>query len=494
MTDATDLTEIFSETLARVRARMDQDVNAAVTDDDPEWVDTREGSFYWDMTQPPAMECARLWDAMTETIAAAFPSTAWGDYLDEHGTTFGLVRNPAMAATGNLTFITSTPTLITAGTQASAIAPLTGEAQSFQTIASGTSPPPLAVPGNVQVAVNNSVGHLVGGTRYYHVTALNAFGETTGSADVAGTTTGNSGQNTVTWNAVAGATSYNVYVTQTPASTGMLLASTAALTYVDNGSVTPSATVVEPTTNTTSGVTIAASALTPGSAGNLAQNAITSLDSVLTTVMSVNNPAPMTGGAEQESDDDFRVRILGEYVGTSGGGNIVDYRRWASAQGIPRVAVIPVWNGAGTVLVVAMGADGTPLTSGTITALQQYLDPVPGLGHGQAPIGATVTVVTSTVLAVTITAGVDGETGYTLDGAGNTIAVRQAIMAALASYLQSLQPGDSIIYTHVQACFFVTGVHQVTTLRVNGGTADIALAAGATPQVAQLASATLTDV
>ena len=115
MTDVTDLTEIFSETLARVRPRMDQDANGTLADDDPDWVDTREGSFYWDMTQPSAMECARLWDAMTETVAAAFPSTAWGDYLDEHGATFGLTRNPAVASTGALTFIASSATLIAVG-------------------------------------------------------------------------------------------------------------------------------------------------------------------------------------------------------------------------------------------------------------------------------------------------------------------------------------------------------------------------------------------
>jgi uncharacterized phage protein gp47/JayE len=471
---------------------MDQDANAGLATDDPDWTDTREGTFYWDMTQPPAMECARLWDAMTETIAAAFPSTAWGDYLDEHGTTFGLVRNPAQAATGALTFIASAATLIAVGTQASAIAPLTGDVQSYQTTASGTTNAPLPVPGGVGVAANNSGGTLPAGTRYYHVTALNAFGETTGSADVAGVTTGTTGRNVITWSAVAGATSYQVYVTQTANSTGQLLGSTTGLTYTDSGSVTP--TTIEPTTNTTSGITLNAVALTPGSASDVAANAVASLDSVLPTVISVTNPQPMTGGQEQESDDDFRLRILGEYTGTSGGGNVVDYRRWAASQGIARVAVIPAYPGPGSVLVVAMNADGTPVASTVVTSFQQYLDPVPGLGHGQAPIGATVTVVTSSILAVAIVAGVDGETGYTLDGTGNTIAMRQAIVAALNTYLQSLQPGDTIIYAHVQACFFVTGVHKVTGLTVNGAAADITLATGATPQVAQLTTATLTDV
>jgi uncharacterized phage protein gp47/JayE len=173
---------------------------------------------------------------------------------------------------------------------------------------------------------------------------------------------------------------------------------------------------------------------------------------------------------------------------------VVDYRRWAADQGIPRSTVIPVWNGPGTVLVVAMNADGTPVAAATVTSLQEFLDPTPGLGQGQAPIGATVTVVTSTALPVAITAQVHGENGYTLDGTGNTIATRQAIVSALAAYVQGLQPGDTIIYKHVEACFFVVGVHQVLGLTVNNGTADIPLATGASPQVAQLSTPNLTDV
>ena len=162
---------------------MDADANAGLLTTDPAFVDIREGTFYWDMTQPAAMECARLWDALTETVAAAFPSTAWGDYLDEHGATFGLERNPPVAATGQLTFLSSVAALIAAGTQASSVASETGDAVTFQTTAAGTTSAPLPTPGGVTVTPSNTGGSLSAGSRYYHVTAINAFGETTGSAD-----------------------------------------------------------------------------------------------------------------------------------------------------------------------------------------------------------------------------------------------------------------------------------------------------------------------
>lgn len=494
MTDVVDLTEVFSETLARVRARMDADANAGLIATDPAFIDIREGTFYWDMTQPSAMECARLWDAMTETVAAAFPSTAWGDYLDEHGATFGLTRDPPISATGALTFIADQPTLIAAGTMASSTESATGDAITFQTTASGTTSAKLTTPSGVTVTPAATGGFLSAGTRYYHVTALDAFGETTGSSDIAGVTTGTTGKNTVAWTAVAGATGYNVYVSQVANSMGQLLATVTALTYADTGAVTP--TVIEPTANTTSGVTVAAAALDPGSAGNVSAQAIVSLDTVLTHVISVTNLQPMTGGEEEESDEDFRDRILGEYTGTSGGGNVTDYKRWAASQGVARTTVVPVWNGAGTVLVIAMNPDGSPVASTVVTALQAYLDPVPGLGQGQAPVGATVNVATSTVLSVAVSAGVNCEPGYSLDGTGNTIAVRSAILASLQTYLQGLRPGDTLVYQHLQAAFFVTGVHKISSLTVNGGTADILLG-GLTPptpapQVPVLGTTTLT--
>jgi len=492
MTDVVDFTQLFSETIARVRARMDQDANAGLTEDDPAWIDTREGSFYWDVTQPPAMECARLWDAMTETAAAAFPSSAWGDYLDEHGQTFNLVRNPAYSATGTLVFVATEPTLIASGTQASSVASQTGDTITYQTTDSGTTCSELSIPSNVAVVAATTGGHLAAGTRYYHVTALNQFGETTGSQDVSVTNTGTTSKNTVTWNPVAGASSYQVYSTTTANSYGQRVGSTVATNFIDDGTITPSG--AEPQRNTTSGVSLPAQAVQAGEAGNVSAGAITSLDTVIPTVLTVNNPQGFQGGAEEESDEDFRTRILGAWKGASGGGNVADYKRWSAEEGIERTTVIPVWQGAGTVLVVAMQSDGEPVAQTIVDGLQTFLDPVAGQGQGQAPIGATVTVTTSTILNINIVAEVIPEFGFSLTGADNTIATQPAILASLGDYLTSLEPGGEVVFEHVQACFFVPGVHDITGVTVNGLTSgSISLGSGTTSQVARLGTTTFTE-
>jgi len=492
MTDLADFTELFSETLARVRARLDADANAGLTDDEPAWIDTREGTFYWDVTQPPALEMARLWDAMTETAAAAFPSTAWGDYLDEHGQTFNLTRDPAVAAQGTLVFVATDVVLIAAGTQASSVASQTAVVITFQTLESGTTCDLLLTPSNVAVTGTPTGGTLPAATRYYHVTALNEFGETLGSADKAVTTASNTGRNAITWDPVEGATSYQVYVTQTEASLGQLVGSTVATTFIDDGTINPSNQ--EPSLNTTSGINLAAGAVATGTAGNVSPGAVTSLDTVITQVYSVNNPAAFQGGQEEESDDDFRVRILGEYVGTSGGGNQADYRRWVAGQGIERVTVVPVWDGPGTVLVVLMQQDGSPVLSSEVDTIQAYLDPTPGEGEGQAPIGATVTVTTSTLLPIDITCEVIPQAGYSLDGAGSTIATRTAILTSIANYLATLGPGDKVVFEHIQACFFVPGVLDISATVVNGITSgEIPLESGTQNQVARVGTVNFTE-
>jgi uncharacterized phage protein gp47/JayE len=233
-------------------------------------------------------------------------------------------------------------------------------------------------------------------------------------------------------------------------------------------------------------VVLDAIATETGIAGNVAAGAITSLDTVIQEVYTVNNPAPFAGGEDDESDDDFRVEILGEYLGSSGGGNQADYRRWVTDQGVERASVIPVWNGPGTVMVVIMQSDGSPVLPSEVTAIQTFLDPVAGQGQGQAPIGATVTVTTSTVLYVNVSCYVIPTTGYSLDGKNSTIAYRSTIVAALTAYLDSLGPGDQIVFEHVQACFFVPGVLNITGTVVNGTTSgSITLSSGTSPQVAR---------
>jgi uncharacterized phage protein gp47/JayE len=112
------LLPLFTETVDSIRARLNADANAGLTPEDDAFLDTTPGGLFWDLTQAPALEVERVWDALSvDMISASFPATAWATYLDEHGLTLGLYRKQPTEATGVVTFEGDSGSLIATGTR-----------------------------------------------------------------------------------------------------------------------------------------------------------------------------------------------------------------------------------------------------------------------------------------------------------------------------------------------------------------------------------------
>lgn len=113
----------------------------------------------------------------------------------------------------------------------------------------------INAPTTVAVSTATSGGTLAAGAYGYVITATNADGETLPSKEVTQVTTGTTSENTVTWGAVAGATGYNIYGRTENTYTMLFMASVGSgtLTFVDNGSVTPSGNSLPEVNTTTSG-------------------------------------------------------------------------------------------------------------------------------------------------------------------------------------------------------------------------------------------------
>jgi uncharacterized phage protein gp47/JayE len=222
-------------------------------------------------------------------------------------------------------------------------------------------------------------------------------------------------------------------------------------------------------------VDVPVAASEPGTDGNVASGTITTVLSPLEGIAGITNAQATLSGAEIESDEALRNRVLLAYGGAQGSGTVADYQAWALAYpGVGFVGVEPIWNGPGTVRVTVTDANNRPVAQETVDGLQELLDPVPGEGRGLAPIGAVVTVGTATSQAVAVAATVTLRPGYTLDGAGGTIAVRADLEDAIRSYVDKLPPGEDVVYKHVLARFFeVAGVIDVPTLTLDGGTANV---------------------
>jgi uncharacterized phage protein gp47/JayE len=231
-------------------------------------------------------------------------------------------------------------------------------------------------------------------------------------------------------------------------------------------------------------------AVEAGSAGNVASATITVLLSPVAGVSAITNIDATTGGADVETDDAYRVRILLEYANPSGGGTVADYQRWALAYAPVGFATVDsLWNGAGTVRVVITDVNNSPVSAAVISGLQNLLDPVAGQGQGLAPIGATVTVATPALVPINVSATVAMNAGYTLDGAGGTVAVRGGIEEAIRAYIDKLKPGDDVVRERVASQFFqVEGVYDVTNVMLNGAASNVTLTS---MQVARTGTVTL---
>lgn len=235
-------------------------------------------------------------------------------------------------------------------------------------------------------------------------------------------------------------------------------------------------------------------ALAAGAAGDAPAAAVTLLQSEVADVEAVTNADPITGGTDPEDDESLRDRLIEARDG-EGPGNTTDYKVWSRAfsNEIRRVVVIPLWEGAGTVLVIVLTATGVPVSEATVNDLQAFLDPVPGAGEGLAPVGAAVTVTAAEEVKVDVDAKIEFEAGYSLTGTGGTTAMEEAIEEAIKVPVEGSQPGGEVVRQSVIAAIMsLVGVHDVGSVKLNAGEANVALESNPA-QVASVDKITLTE-
>lgn len=123
-------------------------------------------------------------------------------------------------------------------------------------------------------------------------------------------------------------------------------------------------------------------ALSPGLAGNLENGAPLSF---VTPLSNVDDPAfvvELTGGTDDETDEELRVRVLQRIRETPMGGDAKDYEQWALAvPGVTRAWCYPLEMGIGTVTIrfvmddVRADNHGIP-NEDDVLAVEQYITAV----------------------------------------------------------------------------------------------------------------------
>lgn len=200
-------------------------------------------------------------------------------------------------------------------------------------------------------------------------------------------------------------------------------------------------------------------AVVAGVAGNRATGQTFTLQSPVSGVNGSAAAGAMTGGADIETYDSLRSRLLARISQPPQGGDKADYEAWALAvAGVTRVWVYPQELGAGTVTVRFMMdnnyVDGIPL-SGDVTAVAAYIDSL-------RPVTAAVTVLAPVAVPL----------NFTIAGLNpSTAAVKAAITQELTDLIvREAMPGGTIYLSHIREAISIAADefdHSLTSPSAN---------------------------
>ena len=175
-------------------------------------------------------------------------------------------------------------------------------------------------------------------------------------------------------------------------------------------------------------------------------------------------------GEDEEDTEAYRYRLQTHVKNPPINGNVAQYNEWLdNYNGVGKYRVTPCWQGANTVRLTVLDAYNNPANDELIDELQEYFDPgCTGMGDGQAPLGAIVTVDTVTEVPVVVNCRVVLKNDYTLlDG----------VQEAVAEYIKSLALNkNTVAYMPISAEIYnAESVEDVVSLSitVKGTTMDV---------------------
>lgn len=199
-------------------------------------------------------------------------------------------------------------------------------------------------------------------------------------------------------------------------------------------------TTADATESSPTSATALIAAVTPGASGNRTSGQTLTLVSPIAGVQPGAVASQLSGGADVETDDALRARLLRRIQKPPQGGSAEDYVTWAlEVAGVTRAWCYPHEMGTGTVSVrFVRDNDASPIPdSGEVAAVQAYIE-------ARRPAAVKQLYVVAPV-AVPLNFSISGLVP-------DTPTVRAAVEAELADLLlRTSQPGGTILLSHIRA-------------------------------------------
>lgn len=220
--------------------------------------------------------------------------------------------------------------------------------------------------------------------------------------------------------------------------------------------------------------TVKASAIVPGTSGNVSTGTIVKIPVSIYGVTSVTNQAEATDGYDEETDSELLNRLLFKLRNPVTSGNVNHYIEWASSvSGVGSVYVKPLWNGTGTVKVIIVNNKNDKASDELINTVKTYIDSV-------RPIGADVTVTTPDYTEITVKANIAVSDGY-----GNT--ANEILQQALEKYFNSVGIQGTVSIAKVGKVMLDSGaITDYDSLTLNGDNKNISMDTGHLPRLGSL--------
>ena len=240
-------------------------------------------------------------------------------------------------------------------------------------------------------------------------------------------------------------------------------------------------------------VSVTVTAVDAGADGNVGANTVVIVDSPISGLTAIDNPAPAFGGIDEESDESLRERIV-EYEQTQGVsyvGSYADFRRWAlEVTGVGSVQVQGGEDGDCTVKLILTGSDGNPANEDLCEEVYNHIMRPDDDSQRLASVCDLLTVTPATTLKVTVSATVETDGTVLLND------LKEEFRLRLSSYYHTdAVDQGKVRYTRIGDILLeCAGVvdYDHDTLLVNGGDENLIVATGQIP-VTESDDITLTE-
>ena len=218
-------------------------------------------------------------------------------------------------------------------------------------------------------------------------------------------------------------------------------------------------------------VEVPARAVEPGTAGNAAAGTILTMSVAPAGIAACTNPAPFSGGEDDESDEHLRVRVLETYRRLANGANAAFYEQQAMAfEEVAAAVVLPRNRGRGTVDVVIATQAGVPGAE-LVERVQERLDSIREIA---------VDVLVSAPVTQTVDVSFQIQAAENRDGA----AVREQVRQAVLDWFNGQRLGKPVLRAQLGGLIYaVDGVENYT---IEAPAADVELDGNELPVLGEL--------